>query len=139
MTRVRKSLLAAACGAALATAGAAQAQQPSRGQEAYTLACAQCHGAQGRGDGPMRQFLTVPPSDLTTLRQRDPNREFPFYRVFLVVDGRTQVPAHGTREMPAWGAVFSVEAGNRFGEFGRETYIRGRIVELVSHIETLQR
>ena len=56
-----------------------------------------------------------------------------------VVDGRTVMPAHGTREMPAWGAVFAIEAGDRFGPHGAETFIRGRIVELVTHIETLQR
>lgn len=138
MTRFRTSLLAA-CGALVALGGVAQAQQPAPGQEAYALACAQCHGMQGRGDGPLRQFLTTPPSDLTTLRQRDPNRQFPFYRVFQMVDGRTLVPVHGTREMPAWGAVFSIEAGSRFGEFGRETYTRGRIVELVQYIEAQQR
>ncbi len=41
--------------------------------------------------------------------------------------------------MPAWGAVFAAEAGDRFGPYGRETYIRGRIVELVTNIESLQR
>ncbi len=120
-------------------APAAQAQAPSRGQEAYRLACAQCHGESGTGDGVLRRFLTVPPSDLTTLRRRSPDGQFPFYRVFQVVDGRAVIPAHGTREMPAWGAIFAIEAGDRFGPYGAETYIRGRTVELVEFVETLQK
>ena len=139
MKLTRKLLLAGTAIAAAALPGIAGAQTPSRSEEAYTLACGQCHGPQGRGDGPLARLLTVQPSDLTTLRQRDANREFPFFRVFQMIDGRTTVPAHGTREMPAWGAVFAIEAGDRFGPHGAETYIRGRIVELVRHIETLQR
>lgn len=139
MAKSKTTLLAALlCAATLPMA--AVAQSPSRaGAEAYRLACAQCHGESGRGDGPLRDLLNVQSPDLTTLRQRDPNREFPFYRVFLMVDGRTLVPAHGTREMPAWGAVFSIEAGDRLGTYGAETFIRGRIVELVQHIESMQR
>lgn len=124
---------------AAAVAPAAQAQPPSRGQEAYRLACAQCHGESGTGDGVLRRFLTVTPTDLTTLRRRSQDGQFPFLRVFQTVDGRAQVPAHGTREMPAWGAVFSIEAGDRFGPYGAETYIRGRTVELVEFVETLQK
>lgn len=140
MTHVARGRLAAAISVlSLAIATPAFAQQPPVGQEAYVAACAQCHGAQGRGDGPLRQFLTVAPADLTTLRQRDPNRQFPFYQVFQMVDGRALSPVHGTRAMPAWGAVFAVEAGDRFGPFGAETYIRGRIVELVTYVESLQR
>lgn len=139
MTMMTKLLIAGAALAVMAQPGIAEAQTASRGAEAYTLACGQCHGQQGRGDGPLARVLNTPPADLTTLRQRDPNREFPFFRVFQMVDGRTVMPAHGTREMPAWGAVFAIEAADRFGPHGAETYIRGRIVELVTHIETLQR
>ncbi len=118
---------------------AAEAQSNSRGKEAYRLACARCHGEQGTGDGVLRRVLSTAPSDLTTLRQRSPDGKFPFYQVLMSVDGRTQIPAHGTRDMPAWGEIFAIEAGDRFGPFGTETYVRGRLVELVDYIETLQR
>lgn len=141
MSKLPATIAASAiAGAVLAIAApGALAQAPSRGQEAYRLACAQCHGENGTGDGILRRFLTVVPSDLTTLRQRSPDGQFPFYRVFLTVDGRTSVPAHGTREMPAWGSIFAIEAGDRFGPFGAETYIRGRVVELVEHVQSLQK
>lgn len=78
------------------------------------------------------------PPDLTTLRQRN-NNEFPFYRIFLMVDGRGLDGPHGTRSMPAWGRIYSEEAGDRFGPYGSETFIRGRIVDLVRHVESLQK
>lgn len=136
--RMLRGFGAAGALAPLLAAPPAAAQAPP-GADAYRLACAQCHGEDARGEGPLRRFLTIAPGDLTTLRQRDPNREFPFYRVFQMVDGRALVPAHGTREMPAWGGVFAIEAGERFGLYGRETYVRGRVVELVSYLEALQR
>lgn len=135
-TRARTLLLGAAALALMAGPAGAQNQNP--GETAYNVYCAQCHGASARGDGPLARFLTVPPADLTTLRQRDPDKEFPFYRVFQTVDGRTLVPAHGTRDMPAWGQIFALGA-ERYGPYGAETYIRGRIVEIVQYIESLQR
>ena len=41
-----------------------------RGRNEYANQCASCHGAAGKGDGPLQPFLVKPPSDLTTLAQR---------------------------------------------------------------------
>ncbi|MGK7870921.1 c-type cytochrome [Falsiroseomonas sp. E2-1-a20] len=117
---------------------AAQPRPHVPGAEAYRLACAQCHGADGRGDGPLRELLSIKAPDLTTLRQRN-NGEFPFERILKMVDGRERIAAHGTPEMPAWGAVFSLEASDRLDAVRRETYVRGRIVELVGFVAELQR
>ncbi|HEY8492881.1 MAG TPA: cytochrome c/FTR1 family iron permease [Myxococcota bacterium] len=38
---------------------------PERGAALYAQACASCHGAEGRGDGPAGVGLDPPPSDLT--------------------------------------------------------------------------
>ena len=37
----------------------------------YQNSCASCHGAMGRGDGPMVRYLVTPPSDLSRLAQRN--------------------------------------------------------------------
>ncbi|WP_372620770.1 c-type cytochrome [Falsiroseomonas sp.] len=132
------TLAAVAVAAALAQPAAAQPRPHEPGAEAYRLACGQCHGEQGRGDGPLRSLLNIQAPDLTTLSQRN-SGEFPFARVMRIVDGRTEIAAHGTQQMPAWGAVFSLEASDRLEPYWRETYIRGRIVEVVSYIEALQR
>ena len=40
-------------------ASPAQAQEVPEGRQLYLDACATCHGAEGAGDGPMRQILTT--------------------------------------------------------------------------------
>jgi len=108
---MRARLIAAVCGVLLWAASPAQAEAPQdqrsaaaalRGQEFYEIACADCHGFGGKGDGPMAQFLTVKPSDLTALASRDGGL-FPFRSVFETLDGRATVPQHGRPGMPIWG------------------------------------
>lgn len=36
-----------------------------RGKQFFTIHCVSCHGADGRGDTEMREFLKTPPADLT--------------------------------------------------------------------------
>lgn len=137
---MRAGRIAGLClAAALLGAGAAAAQNAAaRGEEFYQVACADCHGFDGRGAGPMANLLTVRPSDLTTLAARN-GGTFPFRRVFEIVDGRTVVPQHGSRPgMPLWGAVFQDFARERFGPYGTESYVRGRLTELVLYLETIQ-
>jgi hypothetical protein len=149
--RARMIGIAAICGLTLATApprvpAVAQDRAPPQaasatvsGAEFYQIACADCHGLDGGGAGPMALFLTVTPSDLTTLSRRH-GGVFPFRAVFDVVDGRTVVPPHGTRPgMPLWGSVFQEFARERFGPHGTESYVRGRLVELVLYLETMQK
>eukprot|EP01032_Pedospumella_encystans_P014389 gene14389-16527_t len=49
--------------------------------------CASCHGAAGKGDGPVRSFLVKPPSDLTRITQRHGGK-FPQDLMWEVIDGR---------------------------------------------------
>src|ERR1041384_7326048 len=51
-----------------------------------------------KGDGPLGDELLKRPSDLTRLSRRN-GGEFPYWRVFAVIDGRGTVPAHGERDM----------------------------------------
>ncbi len=132
-----------AFGSALALSigvGAASAQAPQppqRGVDFYRSACAQCHGADGKGAGPAAQYLTVKPSDLTTLSRRN-NGVFPFVRVGQIIDGREEIALHGGRDMPFWGQMFGFEAGDRFGSRMRETYVQGRVYELVLYLNSIQ-
>jgi mono/diheme cytochrome c family protein len=81
-----------------------------KGKVAYFRYCTPCHGHTARGDGSLAGDLRAPVPDLTTLAQRN-NGTFPFERVVSVIDGRTIVRAHGTRDMPAWGEVFKKTEG----------------------------
>jgi mono/diheme cytochrome c family protein len=67
--------------------------------------CANCHGANGRGNGPMTAQLRRQPPDLTQYARRN-GGVFPEARVARIIDGR-DVPAHGSGEMPVWGDVFN--------------------------------
>jgi mono/diheme cytochrome c family protein len=105
MRRVRFLLLAtlglAACGR--------EAAVDTSGRDTYLRHCASCHGSEGKGDGPLAPELTKPPSDLTQIAQRAGGSWDESY-VMSVIDGRRAVAAHGTRDMPVWGAVFEEES-----------------------------
>ena len=70
----------------------------------YDAHCAACHGLQGKGDGVFAEQLqrgkAVP--NLTELSKKN-SGVFPFARVYETIDGRQQVQAHGTKDMPIWG------------------------------------
>ena len=78
------------------------------GQVLYLRHCASCHGESGRGDGPVAASLQKQPTDLTTIAKREGGR-FDEARVMQFIDGQQLVLAHGPREMPVWGAVFTEE------------------------------
>jgi mono/diheme cytochrome c family protein len=116
---------------------AAASQQPPQilieslaGRDSFSLYCAPCHGAGGRGDGPVASALRARPADLTTLAQRS-GGAFPRDRVrdFVTGTGR-QLAAHGTTEMPVWGPMFRA--------FEADARVRERIENLLAYVESLQ-
>jgi mono/diheme cytochrome c family protein len=89
----------------ISSAGIASAQtvdRPAPAVAEFRNSCAACHGAEGKGDGPMAVLLTVKPPDLTVLAEKNQGN-FPFSQVMRIIDGRAAVGAHGPREMPIWG------------------------------------
>jgi mono/diheme cytochrome c family protein len=104
------------------------------GQREYQAYCATCHGAQGKGDGPMSTILTVAPADLTQIGKKN-NGEFPFWRVYKIIDGRDMVRGHGARGMPVWGAYFLSEEG---GGYLDEDRVIGRVLGLVYYLQSIQ-
>ena len=107
------------------------------GKQEYSMKCAVCHGPTGKGDGPFVSQLMAGSSDITVLA-KDNNGEFPGARVYSVLDGRTEVQAHGPREMPIWGSVYMSEGPKDQLPKEREGYISERLHDLVAYIETLQ-
>ena len=137
--RIRSGLSALCCLLLVATAAtSSMAQEQGAGRQEFIRNCASCHGAGGRGDGPLAKFMRVAPADLTVLTAHN-DGEFPLYTVVQIIDGRDMKDAHGTRAMPIWGDRFDVEAGETFGLYGTEVFIRARILELAGYIRSIQK
>ena len=115
----------------------AAAQDTSLGSKEFTVSCAVCHGANGKGDGELAKFLTIKPADLTLLSKKN-GGDYPFLRVFQTIDGRSQVGGHGDRPMPIWGDRYQIDTKVEPGTYGSETMVRSRILELVYFIQSIQ-
>lgn len=123
---------------AWSAAAAQETQEMSYGEAEYFNSCAVCHGVDAEGDGPMTDVLMKRPADLTRLAQRN-GGNFPYQRVFAMIDGRFVVPSHGEREMPIWGRQFLEDDQKVYGPAGGEIVTAERIHNLVGYIESLQR
>jgi mono/diheme cytochrome c family protein len=97
------------------------------GKKAYLNLCASCHGTTAKGDGPVAQYLTQRPADLTKLAAADAGG-FSSERVYAVIDGRHDTRVHGTREMPVWGFASGVSPA----------LYRARTRAIVDYLATLQ-
>jgi mono/diheme cytochrome c family protein len=109
------------------------------GEREFKYHCAGCHGLDGKGNGTFVEFLNTKPKDLTTLAMENEG-VFPFNRVYEIIDGRYQIGAHGTTDMPVWGDRFSMDIIRQYGEYNTEQLktVRCRILELVFFLATIQ-
>jgi len=79
---------------------------PIAGTEVFYGHCAACHGSDGRGHVPAAAALKHEVPDITLISRRN-GGVFPRSRVKAIIAGDEQSPpAHGSREMPAWGPIF---------------------------------
>ncbi len=104
---------------------------PASGKEMYVSYCASCHGVAGKGDGPAAVALKVATPDLTTLSRRNQGK-FPAAHVYQAIKGEAAMPAHGSKDMPVWGPVFS--SLNK----GDQALVQLRISNLTKYIEAMQ-
>ncbi len=104
------------------------------GAPLYARHCASCHGVAGRGDGPAAAVLRPPPSDLASIAARR-GGAFPAGEIARLIDGRFELPAHGTREMPVWGRRFGADVPD---PGVGESISRGHIASLVEYLKSLQ-
>jgi mono/diheme cytochrome c family protein len=112
------------------TAASAGANDVAQGRQMYLEYCGSCHGLTGEGDGPVARALSTPPANLRRLSERFGN-PLPEDQVARFIDGRTEVKAHGPRDMPVWGARFYAETHN-------ESEVRARIAKLVAYLQSIQ-
>lgn len=105
------------------------------GAEMFGRYCASCHGVSGKGDGPVASALEVPPADLTRIAARR-GGTFPDSEIARFIDGRFDLPAHGSREMPVWGRRFGASIAKNTEP---DEVARGRILTLVEYLKTIQK
>lgn len=102
------------------------------GRDSFDRYCTACHGADGRGTGPVASALKTPPADLTTLAERN-GGSFPRQRVSSFIEGTDRsFTAHGTSDMPVWGSTFR-------GLESSDARVKVRLANLVAYVESLQR
>lgn len=120
---------------------ASEAQAISLGEFEYRNSCAQCHGADGKGLGPVAAVLDTLPPDLTVLSKNN-GGVFPVMGFYDLVERRDQVAAHGG-DMPLWGDRYMSRTTSEgqdtpFSPAQSELYVRTRILALIEYIWTLQ-
>jgi mono/diheme cytochrome c family protein len=103
----------------------------ANGRALFLEHCASCHGASGRGDGPVASSLRHFPSDLTQFAKRN-GGVFPSAKVHRIIEGR-DVGAHGSGEMPVWGHVFRTMPSETSDGSAAE-----RIEAIVLYLESIQ-
>ena len=115
-------------------AGTAAAQSGKQDYDAY---CAECHGNDGKGNGPSTLTIPMnpPPSDLTQMTKKN-GGTFPFAQVVDIIDGRKSVPSHERIQMPFLGTTLQ-KAGKEFTPES-DAEVKRRIEAMARYVETLQ-
>lgn len=102
------------------------------GAYAYKTYCASCHGADGKGEGPMAESLRFRPVDLTLIAKKN-GGTFPADRVHRIVDGRNPLKGHGGPDMPIWGDAFkNAETGYD------DAHVKAKVQSVVDYLKTIQ-
>ena len=107
---------------------------PASGEQMYVRYCAVCHGVDAKGNGPAAPALQPHPADLTALTRTN-NGKFPALRVSDAILGDASSSAHGNREMPDWGSLFTSLGRNRPGT---QYEVQLRVANLNRYVKSMQ-
>ena len=107
--------------------------RPVDGATIFKNNCTVCHGLEGRGDGPASKALNRKVPDLTGLSQRN-GGAFPsvHVRTIIMFGADDLLPAHGSKTMPIWGAIFhEIDFDQDLGNV--------RLENITKYLESIQR
>ena len=121
------------------------AQGVDEGKFLFASSCASCHGIDGNGNGPLLAVLNVAPPDLAVLAKKN-GGVFPVSTIYEVIDGRKTIAAHGTRNMPVWGFLYTPSQLPNFEQtknyidpaFNPEAVARARILAIIDYLNRIQ-
>jgi len=119
----------------LALSARSAAAQP--GKKDYETYCAECHGSDGKGNGPSASVIpmTPPPPNLTQLAKKNGGK-FPFDEVVDTIDGRKNIPSHERIQMPFLGTTLQ-KPGEEFTPQS-DAEVKRRIEAMARYVESLQ-
>jgi mono/diheme cytochrome c family protein len=103
---------------------------PLDGPSVYKAYCAACHGADGKGHGPVAETLRIKPADLTAIA-RNNGGVLPRSTIEQVLQAGDKWKPHGSREMPIWGPIFLAVDGN-------DKVAYAHVHNLVTYLESIQ-
>ena len=121
-------------GVVLSSPSSAETADNGLGVQSFAAYCANCHGENALGDGPLSRMLSVEVPDLTQLSANN-DGVFPMLHVIQTIDGRSGLRAHDV-PMPTYGEVF---APNNAGPYGAEAIVRGRMLSIALYLESIQK
>jgi mono/diheme cytochrome c family protein len=134
-------LIISALGLVLTAGVSTASEDVAAGANEFRIACAACHGQDGKGGGDMAPLLVVKPSDLTQLSKKNDGK-YPFLQVFQTIDGRAVVKSHGASPMPVWGDRYTIQSGAEgiepYKSWTAAPFVRARILELTYYIQSIQ-
>jgi hypothetical protein len=120
------------------------------GKAEYRSRCAECHGLDGKGKGPLSQTLKTKPIDLTQLARRNRGTFSPT-AVYDMIDGRKAARTHRISDMPIWGCRQMPPPDRRNRDNAvqpidslldlscdPEPVIRSRILSIVDYLKSIQ-
>lgn len=100
------------------------------GAALYQAYCAPCHGEHAKGDGPLADFLSRPPIDLTTIALVHDGK-FPALWVEDFIANRGRSIARGRDQMPNWGRILRSRSSS-------QAIFQLKLRNLVTHIRSIQ-
>lgn len=111
------------------------------GEIEYMGNCSACHGANGKGDGPVAEVLSTKPNDLTQI-SKGFSGKFPDDHIYQVIDGQKMINPHGDRLMPVWGPRYfevATETADQVPhDVDAQALAHGRIAALVQYLKSIQ-
>jgi len=128
-TRVAAVLLIAAC-------APEEMPEASEGRDLFMTNCAVCHGADGRGNGPMATAMDPLPTDLTVIASQN-GGALPVADILSKIDGYAQGGITGP-SMPQFGDLFRGDLVPFDTGDGVMTPTPRKLVALLEYIEGIQ-
>jgi len=114
-------LVAAVAGLALTTSAVLAGKgDPEAGKKLYEQFCLPCHGATGKGDGPVGEYLPVKPADYSKSMAQYGDKWAEYYFKIIKEGGAAMDPPRSPLMAP-WGSQLK----------------EGDIWDVISYVETL--